>query len=66
MSRTAAPTATAPPASLDEAISLAGNKANATEGISLTVFLASFSVAAIAFGVQFLIFVLLRGRLIRI
>jgi len=54
------------PANVTDAIGKSGGKGQSEEGMSLESFLASLAVAAAVFGVEVLIFVLLRTKLQRV
>ncbi|KAJ5369096.1 uncharacterized protein N7496_008856 [Penicillium cataractarum] len=51
---------------LEEALSYTGGNGKSKEGVSLKSFLASLATAMIVFGVEFLLFMLLKGKLTRI
>ncbi|KAL4867422.1 hypothetical protein BDV12DRAFT_120716 [Aspergillus spectabilis] len=53
-------------ADLGEALSHAGGTGQAREGISIKTFLASLAAAIIIFAIEFLLFLLLKGKLTRI
>jgi hypothetical protein len=52
--------------SLEEALSHTGGNGKSEEGVSLKSFLASLATAMIVFAVEFLLFMLLKGKLTRI
>lgn len=52
--------------SLEEALSHTGGQGRTEEGVSLKSFLASLATAMIVFAVEFLLFILLKGKLTRI
>ena len=51
---------------LDSALQDAGGKGQGHEGVSLKTFLASLTTACVTFSVQFLLFLILKGKLTRI
>lgn len=51
---------------LEEALEHAGGSGKADSGISIQTFLASLATAIIVFVVEFLLFLLLKGKLTRI
>ncbi|KAL4878975.1 hypothetical protein BJY04DRAFT_194509 [Aspergillus karnatakaensis] len=53
-------------ADLGEALSHAGGNGQAREGISIKTFLASLATAVVIFAIEFLLFLLLKGKLTRI
>ena len=52
--------------SLEEALQHAGGHGKSAEGESLSTFLASLATAIVVFMVEFLLFMLLKGKLTRI
>lgn len=52
--------------SLQEALSHTGGQGRSEEGVSLKSFLASLATAIVVFAVEFLLFMLLKGKLTRI
>ena len=57
---------TANPTSISGALDGSAGKGQTNQGISLTAFLASLIAAALVFGIEFILFLLLKGKLARI
>jgi hypothetical protein len=58
--------ATATPTSLSGAVNSTAGKAQSDVGVSLNSFLASLAVAAAVFGVEYILFILIKNRFSRI
>jgi hypothetical protein len=54
------------PSGLEDALEHSGGHGKTAQGVSISVFLASLATAIIVFVIEFLLFLLLKGKLTRI